>query len=196
MAQFDFIASDQDRPMLLEALLADSAILAVWDGWYASKEIPIYDSVSPEFLARIKEKRRCFLFHEYFRKSMQVGVVEQKTGPKAGYFSFAVERLPSGVELTFPACFKERGCIYLRSGNLAYPREVYNQEKQKWESPEPVRRQFFGTAKTILQRMLQQATIDGVPHRIAPNAFDLIQSGTATILTGNASLAHSQQRRG
>lgn len=186
MAQLDFYCSIQDRTSILESIFRGASVNIIWDGWYQSDKVPLFKVVSRNFLALLEEKRSCFLVSEDAAAKACSGLVQQTLGERAGQYWVDVDRLPSGLALTLPACFDERGRTWLSSGSLYCPREVFNHSRSRWESAEVARRELFTTCKSILQKNLLKVSAYEKVHRIGPHALELVREGRATILYGKA----------
>ncbi|TAK99090.1 MAG: hypothetical protein EPO07_11180 [Verrucomicrobia bacterium] len=182
MAEVDFYASFQDWSTILDAVLSKTSALALWDGWYVSKDIAFFESATDELLALARKKRSCFLIERSLRKEAQYGLVQQTLGRESGKFRIDVGRLPSGLHLILPACFEKEGKTCLNSGSLVRPREVFNHATATWGKPEPLRSDLYEQCKFVLLSKLRKLKIGASTIKIGPDALDLVNTGKAKLV--------------
>jgi len=92
------------------------------------------------------------------------------------------QKLPSGLQLTLPACFEIDGVIHLNSGALTCHQEVFNHETLKWERTENMRLQLYDVCRSNLLKQLKKLVVGKKPIKIGCDALELVSSGKAKIV--------------
>jgi hypothetical protein len=182
MAQTNFYGSRRDWLSILESILASTSALVICDAWYDTKDIQFFEHANEMLLTQLQKKRNCFLISRSLSNDAHLGFVQQKLGPKKGKFRIDVQRLPSGLQLTLPACFEENGMTLLNSGVLVCHQEVFNHANLKWERTESVRLQLYDECRVNLVRQLKKLVLGKNTIKIGPDALELVSFGKAKII--------------
>ena len=181
MPQFDFYGTSRDAWQNVQDILAIQGVSAITDIWYEHPEPHVYAAVTDAMGEELETKRRIFLVRPGVRLSYRHGLVQQRSGPKAGLYRVAPRELGEVLELTLPVCFEREAELWLSSGSLFCAPEFLEAEAEIWRKPSAEHKAFYRDVLRVIKASLRRVKLPSSTRWLGPEALCLLQGGRARI---------------
>jgi len=179
--QFDFYGTSRDAWQNVQNILAVSDVSAITDIWYERPEPNVYAAATDAMADEVETKRRIFLIRSGVHLSYQHGLVQQRSGPKAGLYRIAPRELGEVLELTLPVCFERESQLWLSSGSLFCAPEFFDAEAEDWRKPTAEHNAFYRDVLRLIKASVRRVKLSSSTRWLGPEALSLLQEGRARV---------------
>lgn len=180
--QFDFFATWHDDWRILQDILLQTGASIIPDKWYETRQPDVYTDIDDQLKGQLRAKRQLFIVPSDEQIYPGLGMIEQKSGERKGWFRVHHVELANSLVMTLPACFEQNETMFLGSGMLVLASGYYNHMNNRWEPPTETLVKFNRVVRKILRQHLTRVVARQSRIWIGSEALKLLKKGAAEIL--------------